>query len=352
MRDSELSGFSLSNRLQAKIVSAPSSRSLSSQGLQIYPVSTCAQPRFAHTSHPGCFSAGLELFCIPDGLTLHTEPKMPRIHYFACTTVTGERLYGVCLTFYDPVVPELLAKLRALDDKPSSPGSDSKEPGTPISPMDTASPNGSNASNGSESSATAGSGAADSHYLTPHTTIIRMSSGSTARRHSKMLSQPGQPVIYAPKCLGLLSHYPFLRQFRTFLTEMYRLSLTPCKVPIERLLCNFMQEGVSLSALAACSVTDSLARLLQCRCRRRDRCACSTASPIRSSRSRGRRRMIRWRSRTCRCAALRSACEHIKIERLICLALSRFGCCSNRWTTITSSNSSKCAPFCSLHRRD
>ena len=48
--------------------------------------------------------------------------------------------------------------------------------------------------------------------------------------------------IYAPKCLVTLSLHPFLSQCRSFLTEMYRLSLVPSGVPLEHYIANFINE--------------------------------------------------------------------------------------------------------------
>lgn len=52
----------------------------------------------------------------------------------------------------------------------------------------------------------------------------------------------GRPVVYAPKCICLLSLHPYLEQYRIFLTELYRLSLTPSLLPLERYISNFMLE--------------------------------------------------------------------------------------------------------------
>ena len=48
--------------------------------------------------------------------------------------------------------------------------------------------------------------------------------------------------IYAPKCLVTLSLNPFLSQCRSFLTELYRLSLVPSPVPLEHYIANFINE--------------------------------------------------------------------------------------------------------------
>jgi hypothetical protein len=47
-----------------------------------------------------------------------------------------------------------------------------------------------------------------------------------------------------PKCLCLFAELPYLEEFRHFLTELYRLSLSVMHVPIERYICNFLQVGM------------------------------------------------------------------------------------------------------------
>ena len=48
--------------------------------------------------------------------------------------------------------------------------------------------------------------------------------------------------FYAPQCLVTLSLHPFLSQCRSFLTELYRLSLVPSPVPLEHYIANFINE--------------------------------------------------------------------------------------------------------------
>lgn len=56
---------------------------------------------------------------------------------------------------------------------------------------------------------------------------------------SPNVSEKGQgskKQYYAPKCLVLLSRWPFLSQFRSLLTDIYRLSLTQRPEPLERII--------------------------------------------------------------------------------------------------------------------
>eukprot|EP00817_Percolomonadidae_sp_ATCC50343_P002501 CAMPEP_0117418888 /NCGR_PEP_ID=MMETSP0758-20121206/575_1 /TAXON_ID=63605 /ORGANISM="Percolomonas cosmopolitus, Strain AE-1 (ATCC 50343)" /LENGTH=787 /DNA_ID=CAMNT_0005199653 /DNA_START=224 /DNA_END=2584 /DNA_ORIENTATION=+ len=47
---------------------------------------------------------------------------------------------------------------------------------------------------------------------------------------------------YVTKSIAIISHYPFYRLFKTYLMHLYRQHLTPSKLPIERYICNFVDE--------------------------------------------------------------------------------------------------------------
>ena len=55
------------------------------------------------------------------------------------------------------------------------------------------------------------------------------------------LKRPSE-VVYIPKCLVVLSHYPFYDIWRRFLTQIYRITLTQAPLPIERYIANFVSE--------------------------------------------------------------------------------------------------------------
>jgi hypothetical protein len=52
----------------------------------------------------------------------------------------------------------------------------------------------------------------------------------------------GVHVLYAPKCLCVLSRWPYFECYREWLSGLYRISLSPSDVPLERFICNFMLE--------------------------------------------------------------------------------------------------------------
>jgi hypothetical protein len=49
-------------------------------------------------------------------------------------------------------------------------------------------------------------------------------------------------MVYVPKCLTIISHWPFFDVFKQFLKFIYQASLTPSPLPIERFICNFVDE--------------------------------------------------------------------------------------------------------------
>lgn len=48
--------------------------------------------------------------------------------------------------------------------------------------------------------------------------------------------------VYAPKCLCLLSTWPHFGPFREWLLNLYRISLSPFQIPLERHIGNFLLE--------------------------------------------------------------------------------------------------------------
>lgn len=48
--------------------------------------------------------------------------------------------------------------------------------------------------------------------------------------------------IFAPKALCIISSYSFISQYKEILKQLYRLHLSQCPIPIERYICNFVDE--------------------------------------------------------------------------------------------------------------
>jgi DENN domain-containing protein 5 len=123
---------------------------------------------------------GLTLFSLPDGMRLFIKPKAPTFFSFVQTSDTGAQLIGCCLTFYEELNREQRKSLHDLIDR---------------------------AHEGDMSSSA----------------IIDLK-------------------LYIPRCICLLSRFPFIASFKKFLCYLYRLSLSPCSLPIERVICNFVDD--------------------------------------------------------------------------------------------------------------
>ena len=48
--------------------------------------------------------------------------------------------------------------------------------------------------------------------------------------------------VFMPKAICLVSHWPFIDQYREILKEIYRLHLSVYEIPLERVICNLIQE--------------------------------------------------------------------------------------------------------------
>ena len=147
--------------------------------------------RYPSTDYPDQpLNLRLPQFCFPEGtselLTPTTQYKMPRIHYFVLTDSAGGKLYGTALTVYEEFHN---------DDEDSS----GNEAGEGVSNNNT------NSNKGGKQTST---------------------------------------TYYAPRVLTLLSTYPYLTAFRTYLTQLYRLATTTncMTTPIERYVQNICNE--------------------------------------------------------------------------------------------------------------
>jgi hypothetical protein len=66
-------------------------------------------------------------------------------------------------------------------------------------------------------------------------------------------------MVYVPKCLTIISHWPFFDVFKQFLKFIYQASLTPSPLPLERFICNFVDE-IPLPPLGCANVVFKLDR--------------------------------------------------------------------------------------------
>ena len=120
------------------------------------------------------FPTGIALFCLPLGARLTRIPPMPTYLSFVHTGGGGQHMYGCSLTFYEPLAPCQIDALR-------------RRFGDEVEILERRTP----------------------------------------------LAE-----IFNPKCICVLSEMPFIEEFRECLGQLYRLSLSPMPLPLERFVGN------------------------------------------------------------------------------------------------------------------
>jgi len=143
------------------------------------PVITARYPLYDHEDNP--FDENVSYFCHTSGsILLKKEPHMPKIHYFVATGGTGKKMYGTCLTLWEPT---------------------------------------------------------------------QISGRKKTKRRSKMIDNDKVEEdsaihnVFLPKCVVILSTYPYLMAFREYLSQLNRLSKNgEMTLPIERYVTNICLE--------------------------------------------------------------------------------------------------------------
>eukprot|EP00536_Pseudo-nitzschia_multiseries_P000357 jgi/Psemu1/317290/estExt_fgenesh1_pm.C_50007 len=152
------------------------------------PKVTARFPSEDHSDHP--LNPMITQFCFPVGDIIYpsTEYKMPSAHHFVLTNDKGRKVYGTCLTIYEEYKPPKNAPWRHNFEHiyPSWCGG----------------------------------------------TGIEVSVNSA------------ENCLYIPRCLCILSIWPYVTAFREYLAQLYRLATsTDCmKAPIERYVMNLCME--------------------------------------------------------------------------------------------------------------
>eukprot|EP00980_Cylindrotheca_fusiformis_P031723 scaffold26870_cov176-Cylindrotheca_fusiformis.AAC.2 len=129
-------------------------------------------------------------FCYPVGdvVVPQTEYQLPRIHHFVLTNDKGRKVYGTCLTFYDEYVPPTDTPYRRTDHV---------------------------------------------HETSEQDIEVTIEKGDE-----------DSAVLFLPRCLCILSIWPYVTAFREYLAQLYRLAIaTDCMTaPIERYIMNICSE--------------------------------------------------------------------------------------------------------------
>jgi DENN (AEX-3) domain/uDENN domain len=123
---------------------------------------------------------GIQLFCLPNGLET-CGPHPPTFHSFVHTSEHGAHIMGCCLTIYEPLTEQQKLSVQSYRKFPSS-SSDSP------------------------------------------------------------IEVESEEELFFPLCLCLISHWPFVSSFKSFLCGLYRISVSKSKIPLERIICNFIDE--------------------------------------------------------------------------------------------------------------
>ncbi|CAM9708738.1 unnamed protein product, partial [Scytosiphon promiscuus] len=156
-------------------------------------------PAYDHEGDGCAFPANLPLFCLPGGLKLARENTLPTFFTFVHTRANGQHMFGYCLCLHEPLGKRHRRELQELVDTHNKAGF----------------------------LAGVGQGRGNDDPPGPWTGPL----------------DPEQEV-YAPKCLCLLSTWPHFGPFREWLLNLYRISLSPFQIPLERYISNFVLEHV------------------------------------------------------------------------------------------------------------
>ncbi len=167
------------------------------------PVITAQYPPVDHPDQP--LNPMLPKFCYPQGdvIVPLREYKMPTVHYFVLTDSRGGKMYGTCLTVYEELIPH--AEIEIVSGERNYSTSSWK-------------------------------GGQERGYV----------ECSVNGSPEKLRSSPREEnqKYYAPRVLCLLSTWPYLGAFRTYLTQLYRLATTTnlMTTPLERYILNICSE--------------------------------------------------------------------------------------------------------------
>lgn len=141
------------------------------------------------------FPRDVEMFCFPSAYELSPLCHAPEPHCFVLTEADGTRVYGCALRFWEPVDEARLAALeRGLE-----------------------------------------------HGFTE---ADEATSGHAASASPPVDTSSG-PLVYAPKALVIVSHWPFLSNFERFLSMLHKnlyIHSDGNLVPVERVIANFIHE--------------------------------------------------------------------------------------------------------------
>ena len=206
-------------------------------------IQTCFPSQDTHTDMQ--IPDMLGSFVFPYGFKFSHAEKQPMFFTFVLTDVNGVKLYGATLHIHELLEPQELSVETRMPPLPP-------QHGTPVHPKPSA-------TNGKQSPNTPdipSPGIAALLNTTPpdqQPTLVFSPEEGTQRPRRPSGMKKGHllqehhaireelwPVLYAPKALVLLSHYPFFHLFKEYLECLYRISLSLNYIPLERYIINFV----------------------------------------------------------------------------------------------------------------
>lgn len=125
------------------------------------------------------FPSGVPLFCFPNSLEIFTDSKSPSFFSFVQTSESGAHILGCCLIIYEPITSAAKKSLMKIVESKADPALTAKVENT---------------------------------------------------------------RLLVPKCLCIIGTWPFIDSFKKILCQLYRISLSPSILPIERYICNLLDD--------------------------------------------------------------------------------------------------------------
>ena len=152
-------------------------------------------------------------FVFPDGCTPVTFQLPPQYFNFILTNESGLRMYGTALRVYDISIRTAdIVRMLLLAEKEIE--SDN------VSAM-------------SSRNLLGQENIASEHWASLSSDVDSILGSDYCKNH---------PLLFLPKALVLVSHYPFHAEFLQSLKNLYHISLVEAPLPIERYICNLVEE--------------------------------------------------------------------------------------------------------------
>ncbi len=169
-------------------------------------------------------------------MKLREDYILPSFCSFVLTGVKGEEIYGAALRVYEPlseaVMQQLVADRSRKSPRPSHDGALTGSVGAGVPAVGVGECN----DGGSSASASTSTSVSVVAQSTSDLSAVSAAGDGNGNGNAGVSLSP----LNCPKCICLLSHWPFYNGFATFLKQLYQISLSPSAFPIELVLGDFM----------------------------------------------------------------------------------------------------------------